>query len=89
LHPFAEMQSELVHCLSPVLNWHSPFFRDVSQCQEQQFQHSFIRWEGSPVFDNLPETHIERFNGVSRINRFSDIAGIRKIGNDFCPVAFP
>ena len=37
-HPVTELYHKPIHRIVPVTNWHSPFFRDVINCQKQQLK---------------------------------------------------
>ena len=57
----------------PVVDRHSPFFRDVPQGQVEQFEHRLIVWKRTAGFRHFTQRHVQRLDRVGRIDHPSNL----------------
>src|SRR5436190_660658 len=79
----------LVQRLLPVLDWHRPFSLDVFQGQVEQLEDRFIVRKEAPIFDDLAQRVVQRFNRVGRVDHPPDLCRELEERNDARPMIPP
>jgi len=71
------------------LNRHRPLDHDIHSGQVQYLHERIVGDEGALRLSNLPKLPVEIFNGVGRINQFSDFGRVFKHRGELVPVDPP
>lgn len=87
--PILKLDTKPIERSLPIPNRHIPFLANIAQCQVEQFAQCLIAWKRSTVLGNFAQAHVHGFDGIGRVDHFSNLRRIIKEGNDALPVAAP
>ncbi len=70
-------------------DYQSPLFSDITQRQIEQFERRLIVRERRSGLDDFPQTHVQRLDGVGRVDRPPNIFREAEHRHNACPICFP
>lgn len=84
-----EQDGELVQRLFPCPGLHGPLFGSIPQGQIEQLGRCLVAREMAPVFDDLPQTHVQALDGVGGVDDPTDGFRVGEKRDDMLPVSSP
>ena len=72
-----------------MLDRHRPFPADILQRQVEQLQGRVVSRERAAILDDLPQTHVHRFNRIGRVDDLANVLRIREERGHSLPVCAP
>jgi hypothetical protein len=68
---------------------HRPLLADVAQRQKEQLEQRLVTGKRSPVLGDLSQAHVDRLNGIGRVDHLADLWRVVKERYQPIPVAPP
>jgi osmoprotectant transport system substrate-binding protein len=84
-----EFNCEAIEGGIPIADEHGSLFGNIGDRQVDDFEGGIISGEGAMIFGDLADSHIHRLDGIGGVDRFTDLKGIVKEGNNVLPMGHP